>query len=131
MNRARIFLSLPFAFAACAAFAQQPAPAVASAEAVAPMNCEKPGDSAGIELSNAQVVRFQKKLDAYKNCVNEYAKAMGAKANEHAGLAKNYAAAANGAIEDYNVYATALNAKNGGDAGEVRQGPPAVSKPKY
>ena len=80
MKRARIFLALPFAFAfafaACAAFAQQPAPAAASAGVIPTMNCEKPGDSAGIEPSNAQVVRFQKKVDAYKNCVNEYAKAM-------------------------------------------------------
>ena len=135
MKRARIFLASPFAFAfaACAAFAQQPAPAAASAGVIPTMNCEKPGDSAGIDPTHAQVVRFQKKVDAYKDCVNDYVKAMGAKANEYSALAKTYIDAGNGAIQNYNAYVNALNAQSGGadSTGSVPQAPAAVGKPKY
>ena len=119
---------------ALSAYAQQGAPApvlAAGAVVVPPMQCDKPGDNAGIEPSQAQVNRFQKKVDDYKLCVNGYAKTMGAKSNEHADMARTYAAAANGAIEEYNAYVTALNAKMKGETGELKQGPSSGSKPKY
>lgn len=94
---------------ASAASAQQAATGSTSPSAVPAMNCEKPGDSVGIEPSNAQQQRFQKKIDAYKACVSDYAKAMGAKANEYVDLAKTYSNAANAAVESYNAYVTALN----------------------
>lgn len=120
---------------ALSAHAQQstPTPPVpaASAVVVPPMQCEKPGDNAGIEPNQAQINRFQKKVDDYKLCVNGYAKSMGAKSNEFADMARTYAAAANGAIEEYNAYVTSLNAKFKSDAGDSKQGAPSGSKQKY
>ena len=128
-----------FAFAACssATLAQQAAGGPANPGSIPAMNCENPGDSAGIEPNYAQIQRFQKKIDVYKLCVNDYAKAMGAKANEHVEIAKTYSNAANGAIESYNTYVTALNAKQkSADGGDSRQTPSSGggatgSKPKY
>ena len=125
------------AFAACssAALAQQAA-AGSTNPAIPPMNCEKPGDSAGIEPNYAQQQRFQKKVGTYKLCVDDYAKAMSAKADEYVEIAKTYTNAANGAIDSYNTYVTALNAKQKGiDGGSPRQPaaaePAANPKPKY
>ena len=119
---------------ALSAHAQQTAPTpapTASAVAVPPMQCEKPGDNPGIDPSQAQINRFQKKVDDYKLCVNGYAKTTGEKSNELADMARAYAAAANGAIEEYNAYVTALNARMKGETGELTKGPPVTSKPKY
>lgn len=123
---------------ALSAHAQQGAPAPASAStpaasavAIPAMQCEKPGDNPGIEPNQAQINRFQKKVDDYKLCVNAYAKSTGAKANEFADSARAYSAAANGAIEEYNAYVTALNAKAKGESGGARQGSTSDSKPKY
>lgn len=111
MKIQRFVLAAALVACASAASAQQAASGSTNPSAVPAMNCEKPGDSAGIEPSNAQQQRFQKKVDAYKVCVNDYAKAMGAKANEYVDLARSYSNAANGAIESYNAYVTALNEK--------------------
>lgn len=102
--------------------AQQTAPAPAStpaanAVAVPTMPCEKPPPTPGIEPSAAQLRRFQKQIDSYRICVNEYARAMAAKSNEHADQARAYAAAANGAIADYNSYVNELNARTKGESG--------------
>lgn len=125
------------AVVALSAHAQQSAPVPAppptpsaGAVAVPPMQCDKPGDNAGIEPNQAQINRFQKKVDDYKLCVNGYAKSMGAKSNEFAEMARTYAAAANGAIEEYNAYVTALNAKMKGE-GDTKQGASSGSKQKY
>ncbi|MGI9025094.1 MAG: hypothetical protein ACR2GP_05860 [Burkholderiaceae bacterium] len=122
---------------ALSAHAQQSTPAPAHAApaattvAVPPIQCEKPADTPLLDPSSAHLKRFQKQVDDYKVCVNEYSRSMGAKSNEYADQARAYAAAANGAIDDYNTYVTALNARAKGESGDVKQGPSSGSKPKY
>ncbi len=99
--------------------------------AVPPMQCEKPADAPLLEPSSAQLKRFQKQVDDYKTCVNEYSRSMGAKSNEAADQARAFAAAANGAIDNYNAYVTDLNARTKGETGELKQGPSSGNKPKY
>lgn len=111
-----------FGIVALAAQAQQNAPVTTptpptEAIAVPPISCEKPPSGPGIDPGSAQVKRFQKQIEDYKNCVNEYARAMGAKSNEYAARARAYAAAANGAIDQYNSFATELNAKAKAESG--------------
>ena len=81
------------------------APPVAN---VPPMQCEKPGNP---PLDQAQMLRFGKRVDEYKLCVNEYARTMGAKGNEYADIARVYTNAANGAVDQYNEYVKDLNEK--------------------
>ncbi len=114
---------------ALSAHAQQPAPA-ASTVVVPPMQCEKPADTPLLDPSSTHIKRFQKQVDDYKLCVNEYSRVMGAKSNEYADQARAYAAAANSAIDDYNTYVTALNARAKGETGDIKQGPSSGSK-KY
>lgn len=111
-----------FSFLAFPAHAQQNAPASAATPepgvaAVPPLSCEKPPSGPGIEPGSAQIKRYQKQVDDYKTCVNDYARAMGAKSNEHAAQARAYAAAANGAIDQYNAFATDLNARSKAESG--------------
>ena len=116
------------------ALAQQAAAGPATPVTIPAMTCENPGEGAGIEPSYAQVQRFQKRIDAYKSCVNDYAKAMGAKASEYADVAKTYTNAGNAAIESYNAYVTGLNAKQkSADGGDARPAPSSANtdKPKY
>ena len=122
-----------FAVFAFPAYAQQPAPAPsASSVVVPPMKCEKPADTPLLDPSSTHIKRFQKQVDDYKTCVNEYSRAMGAKSNEYNDQARAYSAAANGAIDDYNTYVTALNARaKGGESGEIKQGPSSGGKSKY
>ncbi len=127
---------------ACAAQAQQTAPAPATANSSTPaappvaipaMQCEKPADSHLADPTAAHLKRLQKEVEQYKVCVNDYAHAMGAKANEFADQSRAYATAANGAIESYNTLVTELNAKAKGDGGAAGASPSSgnASKPKY
>lgn len=115
----------------------QGAPAAAtttstSAVAIPPAQCEKPPAGPMIDPTSAQTKRFQKQVGDYKSCVDEYAKAMGAKSNEHAELARAYESAANSAIDSYNTYVTDLNARAKGGSGDPKQeSSPSSSKPKY
>ena len=52
---------------------------------IPPMQCEKPGNP---PLDQAQMLRFGKRVDEYKLCVNEYARQMGAKGNEPSAAAR-------------------------------------------
>lgn len=111
-----------FALFASSVHAQQSAPApaaapAANAVAVPPISCEKPPPTPGIDPGSAQIKRFQKQVEDYKTCVNEYARAMGVKSNEYAAQARAYAAAANGAIDEYNTFATDLNARSKAESG--------------
>lgn len=99
------------AIGAALSFAPARAQTTPPAVAVPQMQCEKPGDSPGVDPSPTQMNRFQKRVDDYKVCVNDYAKTTGAKANEYAELARAHANAANTAIEGYNAYVTELNEK--------------------
>ncbi len=94
---------------AASATAQQPAPA--AAVDVPPINCEKPTPLLEESPSNATIARQQKRLEAYKNCVNDYVKTNSEKAQELVGQANAYRDAANKAIDQYNAYATELNAR--------------------
>ncbi len=94
---------------ATTAHAQQPAPA--AAVDIPPMNCDKPTPLIEENPSNATLTRMQKRVEAYKNCVNDYAKANGAKAQELVAQANAYREAANHAIEEYNAFANELNAR--------------------
>lgn len=102
-----------------------------SAVAVPPMQCEKPPATPLIDPSSVHIRRFQQQVDDYKACVKEYARSMGAKSNEYADQARAYAAAANGAIDSYNVYVTDLNARTKGESGELKPGPASGDKQKY
>ena len=97
------------------AIAQQPAPA-AAAVVVPPMNCENPG-AVPIGPQGPAMTRFQKKVDDYKICVNQYVAATGAKSNEFNEQARVYRDAANKAIDDYNAYVTKLNEATKTDSG--------------
>ena len=90
---------------ATSAYAQATLPA----PPVPPMACENPGNPPA--NSSPAMARFQKKVDEYKVCVNDYAKTTGAKANEYADAARAYSNAANEAIDGYNTYIKALNEK--------------------
>ena len=119
------------AYAQSTAAPAAPVAPAAPAVVISPMKCEKPADTPLLDPSSTHIKRFQKQVDDYKVCVNEYSRAMGAKSNEYADQARAYAAAANGAIDDYNTYVNALNARSKGESGEVKQGPPSGSKQKY
>ena len=88
------------------AMAQQPAPG--APVVVAPMDCPNPG-SPPLDKASPGMARFSKRVEEYKVCVNKYAAANGAKANEFADQARAYSDAANKAIDDYNAYVTQLN----------------------
>ncbi len=87
-------------------YAQDPAPTTVTAP---PMDCQKPGDT--VPSAGAEVGRFQKRLEDYKNCIGAYSRTNGAKANELAAQSRVYGDAANKAIEDYNAYVAQLNAQ--------------------
>lgn len=93
---------------ASSAHAQQPAPATTPSVDVPPMTCTVPG-SPPLDRAGSDMGRFQKRVDDYKVCVNQYTQSTGAKANEYAAQSRAYADAANKAIDDYNTYVTALN----------------------
>lgn len=107
--RSVVSLSACLTLAAAVPARAQPAPAPAAAVEVAPNTCVKPGDAPPVDRTGTELPKFQKRLDAYKACVNEYAAANGAKANDFAAQSRAYSAAANKAIEDYNAYVTMLN----------------------
>ncbi len=92
---------------ATAAHAQQPAPVV-----VEPMKCDKPTRLMSDNPSSAEVSRAQKEVEAYKNCVNAYAKSNADKAQALIAQANAYREAANSAIGEYNDFATELNARS-------------------
>lgn len=103
---------------ATSAPAQQPAPT--PAVEVPAMTCPSPG-GLPVDRGGAEMGRFQKRVDDYKVCVNEYTKATGAKANEYAAQSRAYAEASNKAIDDYNAYVTGLNeASKAGKAGSAK-----------
>jgi hypothetical protein len=76
-----------------------------------PLDCAKPGDPPKPGASNADITRFQKRLDEYKTCVSTYTKANAAKAQEYQAQARAYSDAANGAVDGFNAYVTELNQK--------------------
>lgn len=94
------------AVAAVPSHAQQPA----SSADVPVLNCTNPGFPP-LDRASPEMGRFQKRVDAYKVCVNDYTKTVGAKSNELAAQAQVYSDAANKAIDDYNTYVTSLNEK--------------------
>jgi hypothetical protein len=83
----------------------------AAAPVIAPSNCEKPADYVPLDNSSTQMARIQRRVDAYKKCVNDYAQVNNAQAQEHAVQAKAYQDAANKAIEEYNAFVNELNAR--------------------
>ena len=95
---------------ATAVHAQQPA--TATAVDVPPMKCDKPNRLAQDNPSSAEISRIQKEVEAYKNCVNSYAKLNADKAQALIAQANAYRDAANNAIGEYNDYATELNARS-------------------
>lgn len=123
MKPIQAIVSFAIAAVACAAVhAQQPA----SDAAIPANNCEKPGDGPGIQPSYEQQKRFQKKVDAYKDCINKYAAEMKKLSDEHFEIVKKYQDAGNAAINEYNTFATQLNAQaNGQDNGSANGKPSA------
>ena len=96
--------------AACfTAFAQQSSAPVA----IPPHNCEKPAGGPGVQPTYEQTQRFQKKVDAYKDCINKYVSEMRKQADEHLEITKKYQDAGNAAVGEYNAYVTDLNTQLG------------------
>ena len=94
------------------AFGQQAVPASASASpsvVVPPMNCPKPSDFMPNFKTTQELNRFNKSLDVYKSCVNDYVKANSTKATELAAQANAYNDAANDQIKGFNAYMVELN----------------------
>ena len=93
--------------AGASAQAQTPPAADASA-GPPPIDCPKPG-AYPLDKSGPQVSKFQKQLDDYKNCVGDYSRVNGAKANALSAESRRYADAANQSIDDFNAYVKGLN----------------------
>ena len=94
---------------ATATYGQQPSPA--TTVDVPPMKCEKPTRILQENSSSAEISRMQKEIDAYKKCVNDYAKLNDDKAQALIAQANAYREAANHAIGEYNDYAIELNVR--------------------
>ena len=111
---AALVLALPAA-------AQQATPAPV---AVAPMTCTKPADFMPTFRSSQELARFQKSLDVYKTCVDQYVQANSTHANQLVAEARAYNDSANEAIKNFNAYMTELNeaSKNAGDKPPSTQG---------
>lgn len=96
-NRSCIFVLAAFA---AAAFAQTTAaPPLAAARAVP--NCTKP-EQPGRLATNNQFKTFGSEVNAYRDCMQAFAKAQG-------DLAKLHAEIGNSAIKEYNDYILELN----------------------
>lgn len=95
-----------------------------------PVDCPKPAGVMPVKGTKTEMAQYQKRIDDYKACVNVYAAANMTKAKELQAQAQAlqtqaqntqtkaqstqtqaqaYATAANGAIDEFNAYVTALN----------------------
>jgi hypothetical protein len=93
------------------AFAQTP-------PVVPPMPCEKPSDYVPVGGGTAeQMNRVKKRMETYKNCVNDYATSLNAKIQEMSAQAQAYQDAANKAVNDYNSYNKDMIARMNGQEG--------------
>ena len=92
----------------------QDAAGAGAAVVVPAMTCEKPG-ALPLDRASPDMGRFQKRMDAYQGCVNEYARAQAAKANAYAAQSRAYGEAANKTIDDFNAYVADLNERTKGD----------------
>jgi hypothetical protein len=101
-------LALVISIAASAAIAEDKAPVVPVN--IPAVNCEKPGDPP-LQPSYDQQKRYDKKREGYKECVMKYVADMKQRADAEFEAGKKYQDAANGAIEDYNSWASQFNAK--------------------
>ena len=107
-NRSCIFVLAAFAVSA---FAQTPAAAPPAAASVAPRaapNCAKPTEPGRLATNN-QLKTFGTEVNAYRDCMQAFAKAQG-------DLAKLHAEIGNNAIKEYNDYILELNKKNDEEA---------------
>jgi hypothetical protein len=78
--------------------------------------CVKPSDYKPIDATSAEMARVTKRVDAYKNCINDYAKGANGKAADLASQAQAYQEAGNQAIDEFNAFVAELNKNNkGGD----------------
>ena len=110
----------------------------ANAQSVSPSDisvpthtCEKPTGGPGLDKSNYErQQRFQKKVDAYKDCINTYTKEMGNRAQDQYDLGKKYQEAGNAAINEYNAYVTDLNKNYGEKDGSSSKQDVPVPPPK-
>jgi hypothetical protein len=73
------------------------------------ISCEKPGDPP-LQPTYEQQKRYDKKREAYKECVMKYVGDMKKQADAQFEAGKKYQDAANGAIEDFNTWANQINA---------------------
>lgn len=104
----KVSFALCACIAACSALAEdKPTPAQVQ---IPPAGCEKPGDPP-LQPSYEQQKRYDKKRDDYKECVMKYVADMKQRADAEFEAGKKYQDAANGAIEDYNGWASQFNAK--------------------
>jgi hypothetical protein len=90
-------------------------PAAAPAVTVPPNPCEKPSDYVPVGGGNSgDIAKISKRIDTYKVCINTYAQGNNAKAAELAAQAQAYQEAGNKAIDEFNTYVQAINAKTNG-----------------
>ncbi len=76
---------------------------------IPPYDCKKPGEYQPIDKSGPEQARFVKRRDAYKTCVDEYAKVARAKVAELSAEADAWNAAGNKAIDEFNAYVQQSN----------------------
>jgi hypothetical protein len=72
------------------------------------ISCEKPGD-APLQPTYDQQKRYDKKREAYKDCVLRYVDDMKKQADAQFETGKKYQDAANGAIDEFNTWANQVN----------------------
>jgi hypothetical protein len=125
----RTMASLSALAAACATFSSH-AQTTAPAAADIPKNpCVKPSDYVPLDGTSAEMARVTKRVDTYKNCINDYSKGVNGKANELASQAQAYQDAGNQAVDEFNAFVAELNSKTNKGVGASSPDRPKVPPP--
>jgi hypothetical protein len=103
--RLKAMLAVLTSFATVATFAESNTGASVQ---IPSLSCEKPGD-APLQPTYDQQKRYDKKREGYKECVMKYVGEMKKQADAEFEVSKKYQDAANGAIEEYNTWASQVN----------------------
>lgn len=119
----RTMASLSALTVACVAFSSH----AQTPPADIPKNpCAKPSDYVPMDGTSAEMARVSKRVDAYKNCINDYSKGVNGKAAELVSQAQAYQDAGNQAVDEFNAFVAELNSKTnkGGGASDRPKVPP-------
>jgi hypothetical protein len=96
--------------------------------------CAKPSDYVPMDGTSAEMARVTKRVDAYKNCINDYSKGVNGKAADLVSQAQAYQEAGNQAVDEFNAFVAELNAKTNKGSGpaspdRTKVPPPTTSAP--